>query len=191
MNLKLKWFLDHGASITTATSRQGLNALSLAAGYCPLPVLRTLLEHAGGIDSETLTNSNALHEAAGNNREDRTAALAMMVDEFGADVNALSTHGRRLPRFNRPNARPLHYAVRGKSREHVRFLLERGARVTEKDVEGLDVMAYAIDVGCEQAWDMIEEWYEEKELELPEGLGKVPGVEQVGPYPVDFVCKSQ
>lgn len=163
----VNWFLFHGASITARCSRNQ-SVLSFAAGYRPMLILRTLLEYDNGVSKDALDRSNALHEAAGSKRSDRTEAIMLLVDEFGADVNAISIDGERHgPGAMIPEAKPLHWAISSGRREYVWALLERGASVTGRDGEGYDVRRHAERWGWDNGWRAVEEWYAEKGMRVP------------------------
>lgn len=177
---KLMWFLSHGASLEART-RNGLNALSWTAAYGPVRVLRALAEY--GVDKEMLTRTNALHEAVYNYRQDRIEAIAFLVDELGADIHAIGAITTRRNLLEESGGTPLHFAVESGRREHIRFLLDRGARITDKNVEGRDVRVHGKYDCMPEGWEVVEEWFAEKGLEIPgndaEDEGEEPLLERL------------
>jgi ankyrin repeat protein len=133
----VRWLLEQGADPTRGQPRWNENdpeddrnagaALNSAANACNVAVFDLLLK--GGARIET---SVPLHMAA-KNRTAGAAGVLMMTHllELGLDVNGLDDiQGPwRL-------GTPLHYAVRDRSIDAARFLLERGADPHKKNQWG-------------------------------------------------------
>ncbi|KAI9718521.1 MAG: hypothetical protein M1812_003972 [Candelaria pacifica] len=118
----VKWFLAHGADPNIGEPGEILNT---AASASSVATFKTLLQH--GTD---ISQSLSLHNAAGAKEDiSRIPMLTFLVDELGLDVNASDE-------MRGPNGRvgaPLHYAIRTGGLEKVRFLVERGASLVEKN----------------------------------------------------------
>ena len=114
----VRWFLEHGADPNRRGSRNA-TPLASAALYPSTTVLELLLSHGAELDPE------ALLSAIDRRGQGRVPAMRVLIDH-GMDVN---TPGKA-------HGSPLHYAVYVAGVDQTRFLLDKGADRSAKDILG-------------------------------------------------------
>jgi ankyrin repeat protein len=122
---------------------KGGTAFSRAAWNGDIEVMRALLEHGADPNVVTEKGETALLLLAGagwplgqgyiRSEEEITAALDLLVEEFGMDVNAATTEG----------ITPVIGAIFKGDNFVVQYLVDHGARLDVKDAKGRDVIAWA------------------------------------------------
>lgn len=134
----VEYCLQHGADPNQGTYAFRWSALATAVEYnAGLDVLDLLI--AGGAD---VNGSDALHTAA---EQGRIEMLKFLLIEKGADVNTVGFE-YCLSDSKALEAGPaLHFAVDGDHVEAVRILIENGADVTLRDVQGRTALERAIE----------------------------------------------
>ena len=154
-----RWFLDEGAdpnlgaptygsiqrdSPAIPNSGQALNS----AACLPDHTMFDLLVERGA----KLENCIALHYAAGSSRTDleRISMMTHLID-LGFDANELDDIAGAYKRGT-----PLHYAVRSKKLESIRFLLERGADPHLQNQWGETAAEEAVKRGYAEAVELFE-----------------------------------
>ncbi|KAJ6541617.1 ankyrin repeat-containing domain protein [Mycena capillaripes] len=127
-----QWILDHGADVNDHALFFGWTTLATACRDSSLAMVELLLDNGA-----TISDSGAMYGAAGNGRVD---VLALLLDR-GADINETPTNSwiRREPRISTP----LHAALQNQHRTVVKFLLDRGADTSIKNVDGKSVLQAA------------------------------------------------
>ena len=147
----VRWFLAHGVDPIFRGSRAGVpgaHILEVAASGSSPAVLDTLLEH--GLKLE---DSDALHSVAGAS-EAPSGRLEMMVHllNLGIDINAIEKRGQPSSR-GIGKGTPLHSAVYIDEREHVAFLLERGADKYVRNTLGQTAIEFA---EVQESWETLK-----------------------------------
>jgi ankyrin repeat protein len=114
-----------------------------AAWNGDIEVMRLLLERGADANAVTDKNETALLLLAGSgwplgqgylrSDEEITAALDLLVEDLGMDVNAATTEG----------VTPVIGAIFKGTNDVLQYLVERGARLDVKDAKGRDVIAWA------------------------------------------------
>ncbi|KAF4991316.1 hypothetical protein FDECE_14086 [Fusarium decemcellulare] len=132
---RVRWCLEHGADPMFVSSGRNTSVLGNAGNMAHVETFRILKEH--GVD---FTKSNVLHRAAGSTRKGRVEVMAYLLDEAGANINQLEyehdpDHFEGEHRIGEGTA--LHSAVRVKSAENIKFLIERGIDKDLVDWKGL------------------------------------------------------
>ena len=151
----VQWFLDHGADPTLRGSRAGVpgaHMLEVAAASSSPAVLDVLLEH--GLKLE---QTDALHSAAGafEARPERLDMMAHLLD-LGMDINAIENKGQPSSRGTGKGT-PLHSAVYADMKEHVAFLLEKGADKEVRNTLGQTVLEFAVAQESLQALELLRD----------------------------------
>lgn len=138
----VKWFLAHGADPNLRGSRAGVpgaHMLEVAAASSSPAVLDVLLDH--GLELE---DTDALHAAAGafEAPPGRLEMMARLLD-LGMDINAIEQRGQPSSRGTGKGT-PLHSAVYVDEKEHVAFLLKRGADKEVRNTLGQTAVEFAV-----------------------------------------------
>jgi hypothetical protein len=106
----------------------GDTALHLAAAACRHAVVKLLLDAGAGVRARNRRGAEPLHYAADANRGDpgsQSATISLLI-AGGADPNAIDKSG----------VAPIHRAVRTRSIEAVRALVDGGANLNQKNRAG-------------------------------------------------------
>lgn len=146
------WFLTHGASPNASAPRLYRTPIMFAASYAPLPIIRLLYTHG----ANTL---NVLHTAAESPAPDRLAVIEYLLDEPGAEINAVKW--RHDPQsyadFEMLElGTALHYAAKNGYADRVEMLLQRGARAEICDSTGKTALELARAYGMEGTMRVLE-----------------------------------
>ena len=112
----VRWFLEHGADPNRRGARNA-TVLASAALFPSTTVLELLLSHGAELDPEALLSAMS-HRGQGG-----VPAMRVLI-AHGMDVNTPS----------RAHGSPLHYAVYIAGVDRTRFLLEKGADRSAKDI---------------------------------------------------------
>lgn len=156
----VKWLLSHGAdpnlgpplspqpSALPVTNSGAV--LDTAASTASLEIFGLLLQHGAKLE-----NSLPLHAAAASTSKADDESLAMMgyLLQLGVDIDG-SDEGRGL----RALGTPLHYAIRGRMIERVRFLLMKGSNVKTAGRGGLMPLTLAVQTGKEELIALVESY---------------------------------
>jgi ankyrin repeat protein len=107
----------------------GDTGLHLAAAACRIEAARLLLDSGATIDALNRRGATALHYACDPRRHSSPVWSPAVQAEL---IALLVRHGADVDRGDKGGATPLHRAVRARSPEAVRALLEAGARVDSR-----------------------------------------------------------
>jgi uncharacterized protein len=120
---------------------RGTTPLIRAASNGDVELMKMLMEYGAEADlpqADLQTPVSALAGARGN-KEALVEGLALLV-EAGVDLNVMAVP-HHLQRAR--GGTPLHYAVRGRNDQVVKALVEAGADIDGKDIDGLTALDYA------------------------------------------------
>jgi len=120
---------------------RGTTPLIRAASSADIEVMKLLLEYGAKADqpqADLQTPVSALAGSRGNRGE--VAEGLRILAEAGADLNVMAVP-HHLQRAR--GGTPLHYAVRANNRQAVEALIELGADIDGKDIDGLTALDYA------------------------------------------------
>jgi ankyrin repeat protein len=144
----IRYLLSKGADPNVQTNENGASVLAGLAFMNEVECVRVLLEHGAdpnrGRDESLETPLH--HALAGNTDADRTELIRLLIDR-NADVNATTRPGVLSVNFWR-DARtrgetPLHRAAAYGSFGIIRMLLNAGADLTARDVNGDSPLSWA------------------------------------------------
>ncbi|RSL82817.1 hypothetical protein CEP51_004923 [Fusarium floridanum] len=132
-------------------ARLGRRTLHLAAGAAAALGVDPKVEGDGTADaSESAMNKEAERKRA------KLKMLRFLVEDVKLDVNAMDTD---IPHHARHLGTPICYAASKANGEAVvRWLLEKGADSSIKNMEGADAEYVAKDHGCEKPLEVLKEW---------------------------------
>lgn len=135
----VRWFVTHGANPNVAAPSWP-SPLEVAAWRASLEVIQILVQHGGRVYP-----GNALPAAAQTSLPDRTHVLAYFLDQ-GAPIDTIEyDFNKKVYKIFDVKAfgTALHHATKRGNEQLVRFLLERGAKVSLKDSMGKTALQYA------------------------------------------------
>ncbi|KAL8964630.1 MAG: hypothetical protein Q9197_006859 [Variospora fuerteventurae] len=135
----VRWFVTHGANPNVAAPSWP-SPLEVAAWRASLEVIQILVQHGGRVYP-----GNALPAAAKTSLPDRTHVLAYFLDQ-GAPIDTIEyDFNKKVYQLFGVKAfgTALHHATKRGNEQLVRFLLERGAKVSLKDSMGKTALQYA------------------------------------------------
>ncbi|RTE85062.1 hypothetical protein BHE90_000427 [Fusarium euwallaceae] len=132
-------------------ARLGRRTLHLAAGAAAALGVDPKVEGDGTADaSESAMNKEAERKRA------KLEMLRFLVEDVKLDVNAMDTD---IPHHARHLGTPICYAAsKVNGGVVVRWLLEKGADSSIKNMEGADAEYVAKDHGCEKPLEVLKEW---------------------------------
>ncbi|KAI4132492.1 MAG: hypothetical protein LQ341_006271 [Variospora aurantia] len=138
----LQTFIDHGWNINKRLVEffMILTWFAVAARRASLEVIQILVQHGGRVYP-----GNALPAAAKTSLPDRTHVLAYFLDQ-GAPIDTIEYDFKKkvYKVFGvKAFGTALHHAAKGGNEQLVRFLLERGAKVSLEDSMGKTALQYA------------------------------------------------
>ena len=128
----MRWLLDHGADVNARTF-SGYTPLSAAAQTNDIEAVQVLLEHYADVNSQSGSGETPLYGALTGD-ESKAVLVIQRLLEHGADPN-ICKHNLSTP---------LHEVSSRGWLEAARLLLSYGAKVDEKDDEGMTPLQLAI-----------------------------------------------
>lgn len=142
---RVEHILGKDPSAINSYSADGWTPLHLAVFFGRINIVHIL--HSKGADLNAVSNNDQrvtpLHSALAN---PNNAAVAQLLIDYGADVNATQAHGYT----------PLHYAALNGLESIVRNLLARSVDRNARDVEGKTARDLAIEKGHPAAADLLK-----------------------------------
>jgi ankyrin repeat protein len=141
--------LENGADPDTMSQRrfsgsclQCTTPLADAANHSDSTALQLLLKHRAKIDPEAIFHSIGIPRS----RPAGTATMQILIDQ-GADVN----------HFSKRWCTPLYHAVHMNQEDHVRLLLDHGAKPSVESIIGkISALDHAKEKGRMNLYEMIE-----------------------------------
>ena len=132
----VRWLLDHGADTNSGTPSTHYTPLSAAAYAMDLEAVQVLLKHNADINSQSSLGETPLYMAVIRKHVDKSMAVPVIRQllEHGADPNICDSY----------HSTPLHQASFLGWFEVGRLLLSYGAKVDEKDDEGMTPLRLAV-----------------------------------------------
>jgi ankyrin repeat protein len=143
----MRWLLDHGADANTRSS-YWFTPLGQATRSGHLEAVQVLLEHNADTNLQMSTGNTPLHlafsyvDSVGN-----VVDIVQRLLEHGADPNIRNNHHKT----------PLHQALFYGSLDAARLLLTYGAKVDEKDGEGITPFQWAASRGHDEMAKLLVE----------------------------------
>ena len=165
-----KLLLTHGSKIKCKTKKRSDTPLHLAVRNCAIEIIEMLLDRGANIDAECEKGTTPLHDAI---RWEKMEIVELLLNR-GADVNAKGKSGKTYLHIaadegyvliaehllkhgadvnsvwtcdGNKHYSPLYLAVINGHEKVVKLLLECGANVDARDLDGKTILYYAVKVG--------------------------------------------